>query len=80
MSTSVRARVSTEFDIVQRAAEYEALYARLQLVPYTRRKARAVQYGSRLDHPLIPNAVVRAIRGARQSVRRLGIPAGGVLE
>jgi glycosyltransferase involved in cell wall biosynthesis len=62
MSRAARAAVASRFDARARAADYEALYAQWQ----TRRRPRPARmplpYGSRLDQPWLPNALVRGVR------------------
>ena len=62
MSAAARARVAARFDPSARARAYYDLFAAIRPRP---RRPSAVPYGSRLDRPWIPNAVVRAVRGWR---------------
>jgi len=66
MSAAGRAMVEERFDVRARTREYQALYARYAEF-YRPLAPDALQYGSRLDHPWIPNPVVRLIRSALRS-------------
>ncbi|MEW6320191.1 MAG: glycosyltransferase family 4 protein [Acidobacteriota bacterium] len=72
MSRAARAAVARRFDARARAADYEALFRQWRERRRPRPSTVPLPYGSRLDQPWIPNAVVRAIRTA--SRRRLGKP------
>jgi glycosyltransferase involved in cell wall biosynthesis len=61
MSAAARALVARRFDIRDRAAAYQDLYARRDLYR-PRPEAAPVSYGSRLDRSWIPNPFVRLIR------------------
>jgi len=63
MSTAARRTVADRFDIRQRVGDYQALYARWRQL-YRPLASNHLQYGSRLDQPWIPNAVVRFVRSA----------------
>ena len=65
MSGAIRAVVSRDWNIVTNAAEYEALFERWPELRRQRRSTPQRLYGSRLDRPWLPNALVRAIRRAR---------------
>ena len=68
MSAAARQVVATRFDIRDRVAGYQALYARWQEF-YRPLAGSHLQYGSRLDQPWIPNPVVRLVRSALRSAR-----------
>jgi glycosyltransferase involved in cell wall biosynthesis len=68
MSLAARQTVESRFDIRDRAADYQALYARWPDL-YRPLAGSHLQYGSRLDHPWIPNPVVRLVRSAIRSTR-----------
>lgn len=57
--------VRREWDIATNAAGYERLFEEWEQRRRPRRAGRVVPYGSRLDTPWMPNAVVRAVRGWR---------------
>jgi glycosyltransferase involved in cell wall biosynthesis len=61
MSQAARLAVAGRFDPQARTAAYYDLFERLSAAPRTRRPSR-VPYGSRLDRPWIPNALVRGLR------------------
>jgi glycosyltransferase involved in cell wall biosynthesis len=62
LSAAGRRTVEERFDIRNRVSDYQALYARYADL-YTPLAADAVlHYGSRLDHPWIPNPFVRMVR------------------
>jgi hypothetical protein len=61
MSARCRRTVEERFDIRDRVAGYQALYARYAELCRPRRDAK-LQYGSRLDRPWIPNPLVRMVR------------------
>jgi len=69
LSAAARRDVAARFDIRDRAADYQHLYARWRdfYVPMT--PGRHLQYGSRLDNPWIPNPVVRLVRSAIRATR-----------
>lgn len=62
MSRAARQVVAQQFDIRERVADYQALFARYRELRRPRPKDVKLHYGSRLDNPLIPNAVVFPIR------------------
>ncbi len=62
MSSCVRDRIRCRFDIRALAPAYQKLYARWEQLKRPRAKDFALQYGSRLDKPWFPNALVQAIR------------------
>jgi len=64
MSREARRTVSERFDIRERAADYEALYARWRELYRPKPTRFTVQYGSRLDRRWLPNAAVYALRAA----------------
>ena len=66
MSAAGRAMVEERFDVRARTREYQTLYARYADF-YRPLAPDALQYGSRLDRPWIPNPVVRLIRSALRS-------------
>jgi glycosyltransferase involved in cell wall biosynthesis len=65
MSEAARRRVEEEFDIRERASEYQALFGRWRELWRSRARS-GYDGGSRLDRRWIPNALVRSIRGVRQ--------------
>jgi hypothetical protein len=67
MSVAARQTVASRFDIRDRVADYQALYARWQDLYRPLGAGSHLQYGSRLDHPWIPNPVVRLVRSAIRS-------------
>ena len=69
MSTAARHVVASRFDIRDRVADYQALYARWQDLYRPLGAGSHLQYGSRLDQPWIPNPVVRLVRTAIRSAR-----------
>lgn len=62
MSRAARQVVVEQFDIRERVADYQALFARYRELRRPRPAKIKLHYGSRLDNPLIPNAVVYPIR------------------
>ena len=62
-SAAGRQLVTERFDIRNRVKDYHALYARDEEL-YRPLPPDAPQYGSRLDHPWIPNPFVRVVRAA----------------
>jgi glycosyltransferase involved in cell wall biosynthesis len=64
MSAAARRSIAERFDIRDRIADYQALYARWREFYRPLAAGRHLQYGSRLDQPWIPNAVVRLVRSA----------------
>jgi glycosyltransferase involved in cell wall biosynthesis len=68
MSASARQTVRSRYDIRDRVAAYQALYARWPDL-YRPLGSANLQYGSRLDRPWIPNPVVRFVRSAIRAAR-----------
>src|SRR5439155_4953432 len=66
MSAAARRVVAERFDIRDRIADYQALYIRWRELYRPLASSRLLQYGSRLDRPWIPNAIVSAVRSARR--------------
>ncbi len=73
MSHAARASVTAKFDEQERCAAYHALFARWRELRRPRSASLPMPYGSRLDQPWIPNAVVRQIRSVVR--RRQGKPS-----
>ena len=69
LSAAARTVVATRFDIRDRVAEYQALYARWREFYRPLAPGGHLQYGSRLDNPWIPNRVVRFVRTAIRAAR-----------
>ena len=69
MSGLARSTVASRFDIRNRVAGYQALYARWAQLYRPLAHGSHLQYGSRLDRPWIPNPVVRLVRSALRSPR-----------
>jgi glycosyltransferase involved in cell wall biosynthesis len=69
MSAAARGDVARRFDIRDRVADYQALYARWAELYRPLDGAGHLQYGSRLDQPWIPNQVVRLVRTAIRAAR-----------
>jgi glycosyltransferase involved in cell wall biosynthesis len=70
MSAAARRTVEERFDVRDRVAAYQALYARYAEL-YTPLAADAkLQYGSRLDRPWIPNPFVRMLRSSLRAKPR----------
>jgi glycosyltransferase involved in cell wall biosynthesis len=69
MSAAARQTVVDRFDIRDRVAAYQSLYARWEEFYRPVAGARHLQYGSRLDQPWLPNPVVRLVRTALRAAR-----------
>lgn len=69
MSAECRRVIETRFDIRDRAADYEALFARYADLYWPLSPQARLRYGSRLDHPWIPNLLVRGLRTAIRMAR-----------
>jgi glycosyltransferase involved in cell wall biosynthesis len=69
MSTAARQLVVDRFDIRARAAAYQLLFARWRDLYRPRPSLPVTSYGSRLDHPWMPNPVVRLVRSAMRAAR-----------
>jgi glycosyltransferase involved in cell wall biosynthesis len=69
MSAVARQTVVDRFDIRDRVADYQALYARWEGLYHPVAGPAHLQYGSRLDHPWIPNPLVRLVRTAIRAAR-----------
>jgi glycosyltransferase involved in cell wall biosynthesis len=65
-----RQLVTERFDIHDRVREYQALYARYAELYRPLPSDAALQYGSRLDQPWIPNSFVRVVRSALRARSR----------
>ena len=70
MSAAARRLVVESFDIRERAPAYQALYARWRELHRPRPAVSPVMYGSRLDHPWIPNPFVRLVRSTLRAISR----------
>lgn len=62
MSAASRRIVEERFDVRDRVADYQALYARYAELYKPLAADATLQYGSRLDRPWIPNPFVRIVR------------------
>jgi glycosyltransferase involved in cell wall biosynthesis len=69
MSDAARTAVAARFDIRDRVAAYQALYARWRDLYRPLAGPEHLQYGSRLDRPWIPNPLVRLVRTAIAGAR-----------
>jgi hypothetical protein len=69
MSAAGRRMVEDRFDVRVRVRDYQALYARYAEL-YRPLVPNALQYGSRLDHPWIPNPLVRLVRSTLRAKSR----------
>lgn len=69
MSAAARQAVAIRFDIRDRVADYQTLYARWQELYRPHGAGSHLTYGSRLDQRWIPNPVVRLVRTAMRSAR-----------
>ena len=69
MSAHARRTAASRFDINDRVADYQKLYARWQELYRPHEPGSHLTYGSRLDRPWIPNPLVRFIRTAIRSAR-----------
>jgi glycosyltransferase involved in cell wall biosynthesis len=69
MGAKGRAFVRERFDVRQRVRDYQALYARYEEL-YRPPPPDALQYGSRLDQPWIPNVVVHLVRSLLRAKSR----------
>ena len=67
MSAAGRRMVEERFDVRVRTREYQALYARHAELYRPLPPEGALQYGSRLDQPWIPNPIVRLVRSTLRS-------------
>ncbi|HVC18567.1 MAG TPA: glycosyltransferase family 4 protein [Vicinamibacterales bacterium] len=62
-SHAARRLVAEQYDIRDRVAAYQALYARWQDLRRPRPRDVRLPYGSRLDRPWVPNALTKFVRG-----------------
>jgi hypothetical protein len=69
MCAAARQTVVDRFDVRDRVADYQALYARWKMLYRSVAGPAHLQYGSRLDHPWIPNPLVRLVRTAIRAAR-----------
>ena len=65
MSSAITALSRSRFDISERAVEYQQLFSRWSELRRPRSSTPRLGYGSRLDRPWIPNAIVRYLRKAK---------------
>jgi glycosyltransferase involved in cell wall biosynthesis len=70
MSAAGRRMVRERFDVRARTREYQALYARYAELYRPLAPDAELQYGSRLDHPWIPNPLVRLVRSTLRARTR----------
>jgi glycosyltransferase involved in cell wall biosynthesis len=70
MSAAGRRIVEERFDVRDRVADYQALYARYGELYKPLRADATLHYGSRLDRPWIPNPFVRMVRATRRAASR----------
>ena len=70
MSEAGRRTVEERFDVRDRVADYQALYARYGELYQPLAADAALQYGSRLDRPWIPNPFVRLVRSTLRARSR----------
>jgi glycosyltransferase involved in cell wall biosynthesis len=73
LSRAVRAHVSDRYDVVTNTSAYQDLFSRWREIRRPRIDVPVFPYGSRLDHPWLPNMPVRAVRTAQRWLR--GRPA-----
>ncbi len=66
MSRAAGQTVIQRFDIRDRVADYQALYARWRELGHRRAQGVPLAYGSRLDQPWLPNGAVYAMRATRR--------------
>lgn len=69
MSAAARRAVVERFDIRDRVAAYQALYARWRDLRRPRPAHVALPYGSRLDRAWLPNTAVYAVRATQRWLR-----------
>lgn len=69
MSRAARDAAASRYDIHDRVAGYQALYARWRELYRPHGAGSHLTYGSRLDRPWIPNPLVRLVRTAIRSTR-----------
>jgi glycosyltransferase involved in cell wall biosynthesis len=70
MSGAVRHTVATRFDADERTVGYQQLFARWRELKRPRPIKPRLAYGSRLDHPWLPNRAVRLVRSALRRMPR----------
>jgi glycosyltransferase involved in cell wall biosynthesis len=70
LSAAGRRTVEERFDVRDRVGDYQALYAKYADLYKPLAADAALQYGSRLDHPWIPNPFVRLVRSAIRAKSR----------
>ena len=70
MSAAARRTVEERFDVRDRVADYQALYARYAELYKPLAADATLHYGSRLDQPWIPNPFVRLVRSTLRARTR----------
>lgn len=68
-SAAVRTLIRRRYDAASCTAEYQRLFHHMARQP-RRWQRRPLPYGSRLDHPWIPNSITRLVRSAVDRSRR----------
>jgi glycosyltransferase involved in cell wall biosynthesis len=69
LGAAARGRMEAGFDLRDRVADYQALFARFRELKRPRPYSMTPPYGSRLDRPWIPNWLVKAVRGAHRNAK-----------
>ena len=69
MGAQARQDIARRFDIRDRVADYQALFARWRELYRPHSAGSHLTYGSRLDRPWMPNPLVRLVRTAMRAAR-----------
>jgi glycosyltransferase involved in cell wall biosynthesis len=76
ISRAIRDRVSLQYEVRACTSAYQALFAQWRELKRPRAQDVQLPYGSRLDRPWIPNAIVKALRSSRVNHQGRFRPAG----
>jgi glycosyltransferase involved in cell wall biosynthesis len=74
MSYHARQAVIERFDIRERVRDYQQLFSRWQELRQAKTRRSPMPYGSRLDQPWLPNALVYAVRVSQRRLAGRRLP------
>jgi glycosyltransferase involved in cell wall biosynthesis len=74
LSQQARQTVIARFDIRERVGDYQQLFARWRELRQPKPQRGPVPYGSRLDKPWLPNALVYAVRASQRRLTGRALP------
>ena len=74
LSQQARQTVIARFDIRERVGDYQQLFARWRELRQPKPRHSPMPYGSRLDKPWLPNALVYAVRASQRRLTGRALP------